>query len=33
MLDAQGEQVGTASGSKLTVAHAILDRLRTLAGE
>jgi phosphopantothenoylcysteine decarboxylase/phosphopantothenate--cysteine ligase len=33
MLDARGEQVGTASGSKLTVAHAILDKVRTLAGE
>lgn len=33
MLDARGERVGTASGSKLTVAHAILDMVRTLAGE
>jgi phosphopantothenoylcysteine decarboxylase/phosphopantothenate--cysteine ligase len=33
MLDARGEQVGTASGSKLTVAHAILDKVMTLAGE
>jgi phosphopantothenoylcysteine decarboxylase/phosphopantothenate--cysteine ligase len=33
MLDARGEQVGTASGSKLAVAHAILDKVRTLAGE
>ncbi len=33
MLDARGEQVGTASGSKLTVAHAVLDKVRTLAGE
>jgi phosphopantothenoylcysteine decarboxylase/phosphopantothenate--cysteine ligase len=33
MLDARGEQVGTASGSKLTVAHAILDKVRALARE
>lgn len=30
MLDAQGMQVGAAAGTKLAVAHAILDKVRTL---